>query len=56
MRKKSKTGIYHVIMRGINRQNIFENEEDYETFVETLGAYKAVSEYSPCVPVSIKFL
>lgn len=28
-RKKSKTGIYHVMLRGINRQDIFEDEEDY---------------------------
>ncbi len=26
-RKKSKSGIYHIIMRGINRQAIFEDEE-----------------------------
>jgi REP element-mobilizing transposase RayT len=45
MRKKSKTGIYHVIMRGINRQNIFEDDEDYERFIETLRSYKAISEY-----------
>ncbi|MBM7615049.1 hypothetical protein JOC73_001611 [Alkaliphilus hydrothermalis] len=25
-RQKSKTGIYHIILRGINRQNIFEDE------------------------------
>lgn len=29
-RMKSKTGIYHVMFRGINRQNIFEDEEDYK--------------------------
>ncbi len=29
-RMKSKTGIYHVMLRGINRQDIFEDEEDYE--------------------------
>ena len=29
IRKKSKTGIYHVMLRGINRQDIFEDEEDY---------------------------
>ena len=27
-REKSPTGIYHIIMRGINRQSIFEDEED----------------------------
>jgi len=45
MRKKSKTGIYHVIMRGINRQSIFEDDEDYKKFVETLRSYKETSEY-----------
>ena len=35
-RKTSGTGIYHVMMRGINRQNIFEDEEDYCCFKELL--------------------
>ena len=29
LRKKSGTVIYHVMVRGINRQDIFEDEEDY---------------------------
>ena len=29
IREKSGTGIYHVMLRGINRQDIFEDEEDY---------------------------
>ena len=28
-RQPSGTGIYHVMMRGINHQNIFEEHEDY---------------------------
>ena len=28
-RQASGTGIYHVMMRGINHQNIFEEQEDY---------------------------
>lgn len=28
-RQQSATGIYHVMLRGINRQDIFEDEEDY---------------------------
>lgn len=28
-RKESGTGIYHVMLRGINRQDIFEDKEDY---------------------------
>ena len=29
IRKISGTGIYHVMLRGINRQDIFEDDEDY---------------------------
>ena len=29
IRKKSGTGIYHVMLKGINRQDIFEDDEDY---------------------------
>jgi REP element-mobilizing transposase RayT len=39
-REKSESGIYHIMMRGINRQSIFKDEEDYEKFIETLGRYK----------------
>ena len=44
-RKKSKTGIYHIMMRGINQQIIFEDEEDNEKFISTLKTYEAVSGY-----------
>ena len=39
-RKKSKSGIYHVMLRGINRQTIFEDEEDCNVFLETIAIYK----------------
>ena len=29
IRKKSGTGIYHVMLRGVSRQDIFEDDEDY---------------------------
>ena len=32
-REKSDTGIYHVMLRGINRQDIFEDEEDYRKMI-----------------------
>lgn len=35
-RQASGTGIYHVMMRGINHQNIFEDTEDYYQFISTL--------------------
>ncbi|WP_432663375.1 transposase [Wukongibacter baidiensis] len=44
-RKKSKSGIYHIMMRGINRQSIFEEEEDYKRFIETIQKYKEKSGY-----------
>jgi len=44
-RKKSESGIYHIMMRGINRQSIFEDEEDYGKFIETLGRYKEQCGY-----------
>ncbi len=33
-RKTSGTGIYHVMLRGINRQDIFEDDEDYMRFLQ----------------------
>ncbi|MBR1557653.1 MAG: transposase [Prevotella sp.] len=35
-REKSGTGIYHVMLRGVNRQDIFEDEEDYAVFKKQL--------------------
>ena len=35
-RTSSGTGIYHVMMRGINHQTIFEDEEDNYQFINTL--------------------
>ncbi|MCF8009872.1 MAG: transposase [Clostridiales bacterium] len=39
-REKSRTGIYHIIMRGMNRQTIFEDEEDSIKFIQTLDVYQ----------------
>ena len=30
-RKRSNTQIYHVMLRGINQQQIFEDNEDYRS-------------------------
>lgn len=35
-REESGTGIFHVMMRGINHQAIFEDEEDYYRFINIL--------------------
>ena len=44
-RIKSQSGIYHIMLRGINQQVIFEDDEDYLKFIDTLINYKAVSGY-----------
>ncbi|WP_048817995.1 transposase [Desulforamulus hydrothermalis] len=44
-RKKSKSGIYHIVLRGINKQLIFEEEEDSHKFLQTLGEYKKISGF-----------
>ena len=36
-RESSGTGIYHVMLRGINRQDIFEDAEDYYTFIRMMA-------------------
>ena len=38
----SETGIYHVMLRGVNRQQIFYDEEDYRYFYKTLDRYKYI--------------
>ncbi|MBR0159785.1 MAG: transposase [Oscillospiraceae bacterium] len=44
-RNKSNTGIYHVVFRGINRQQIFEDNEDYDRFLFLLKQYRETSGY-----------
>jgi REP element-mobilizing transposase RayT len=44
-RQRSETGIYHVILRGINKQSLFEDSEDKERLYETLGRYKVISNF-----------
>ena len=33
LRQQSSTGIHHVMLRGINRQIMFENDDDYRKFI-----------------------
>lgn len=44
-RMKSESGIYHIMLRGINRQQIFEDEEDFQKYLDVLKDCKAVSEF-----------
>jgi putative transposase len=39
-RMKSKTGIYHIIWRGANRQEIFHDRMDWIQFLDTFKRYK----------------
>ena len=45
LRKQSKSGIYHVMLRGVNGQVIFQEEKDYEDFLNIVDEYKSVSGY-----------
>jgi len=41
-RTKSSTGIYHVMLRGINRQRVFEDSEDNEKYLQTIADCKPI--------------
>ena len=51
-REASSTGIYHVMLRGINRQDIFEDAEDYWMFVRILASVQERLEDDLVTPVS----
>ena len=42
-RRKSSTGIYHIIARGIGQKRIFEQAQDYEHFLYILLVVKKIS-------------
>lgn len=44
-RIRSKSKIYHIMLRGVNRQDIFEDEGDVKRFLETIKRYKEVSRF-----------
>ncbi|WP_416147453.1 transposase [Salipaludibacillus sp. HK11] len=41
---KSSSGIYHIMLRGVNRRQIFHDDEDCIRFLQTVGKYKLKSE------------
>jgi REP element-mobilizing transposase RayT len=43
-RAKSRSGIYHIILRGINRQCIFEEDEDRQKLIAVLAKCKTISQ------------
>ena len=44
-REKSESGIYHIMLRGVNKQQIFEEKEDYEKFIQILKECKEISKF-----------
>ena len=36
LRSASDSGVYHVILRGVNKQDIFENEKDFLKFLSLM--------------------
>ena len=40
-REKSSTGIYHVMLRGINQQQIFSDDDDYNNMLQIIREYKS---------------
>ena len=44
-RRKSESGIYHIILRGINQQTIFHDDEDNRKFLFVLNYYKNICNY-----------
>lgn len=47
-RRQSESGIYHVMLRGINQQQIFEDTEDCNKFIQILQECSAQGTV-PCV-------
>ena len=45
-RIKSDIGIYHVVLRGVNQQAIFHDEEDYKKLLYTFSDIKKVSGFT----------
>ncbi|MFZ7101228.1 MAG: REP-associated tyrosine transposase [Peptococcaceae bacterium] len=43
-REKSASGIYHIMIRGANKQEIFHDDEDKLRFLEILKKYKLAAE------------
>ncbi len=44
-RQKSETGIYHIIMRGINKQETFFAHKDKQKFLEFVLRFKEISQF-----------
>lgn len=45
-RKQSKYGIFHVMLRGIDRQVIFQDDEDCEKYLQCLADTQEISDFT----------
>lgn len=45
IRIKSESGMYHVMLRGINKQEVFHTVDDYLLFLRALAKCKAISGF-----------
>ncbi|WP_404330329.1 transposase [Mesobacillus maritimus] len=45
-RQKSTSGVYHVMLRGANRQEIFHDDEDRMKFLNCLKKYKGIAKFN----------
>ena len=44
-RKKVESGVYHIVLRGINKQTVFFDDEDKEVFLNRLKLLKEKSKF-----------
>lgn len=44
-REKSSSGIYHIMVRGINGQDIFHDDRDKQKFIKIMSKYKDICQY-----------
>jgi REP element-mobilizing transposase RayT len=44
-RRISSTGVYHIMLRGINQQNIFEEDSDFKIFLKCIAESKKLSGF-----------
>lgn len=45
-RQVSESGIYHVVLRGISRQLLFEGTEEFEQFIDIVARYRDAMGFS----------
>ena len=44
-RERCESGVYHIVLKGINRQDIFFDEEDFQRFLNTLEKKKLENRF-----------